>query len=1063
MPELSLSLLGPFQAWTANGIPRPFRTLKERALLSYLVVENDRSHRRETLADLFWPDRLEGIARNSLRQALYGLRQGIGEAGFDAIFKVTTDEVWANPGEQIWLDLVAFEIHLKAVQQHNHTPGAPCAYCLQHLRDAAEIYRGNFLEDVTLEKNQEFEEWAALRREQYARLHLQALNALVGEYERMGNYLQAAAYARRQITYDGLDEALYCRLMTLLARAGQISAALEEYENCRRKLSEALGRDVDKNTAMLAAQIRESRFEAGPSISRAITNNLPEQLTPFIGREMELSQITDALESPASRLISLVGLGGVGKTRLAIQAARLNLRLFPDGVFFISLDSLPSAGRLTELIGLVIGLVPGAQQEMSNLLIEYLRPRHILFVLDDFDHRLGGKEQLLEVLQQAPSVKILLTSRERLRFQAEYLVELNGLPFPAIEPEPENFQKIKAQALRSDAIRLLFERASRVRSGSIGGRKFVSGPAGENDSLLPADDHQDLESALRICQLVDGLPLGIELAASWARDYTFAQIAEEVQLNLEFLQNTFEDLPERHRSLRASFEHSWDLLSESEREVFSKLAVFPGSFSGKAAQDVAGAAQPWLVQLEDKSLVRVDTSYPRAAFGRYALHPLLKQYARQKLHQYSRRIEDLARRQHAQFFCAFLKERELGLKGFCQAEALGEVEAELDNIHAAWDWAVEHKAFDFIEQACFGMLFFLEARSRWREGEALFRGALYSLQNSSANGSADRILACLSAGLGWFCCRLTRFQEAEELLQNSLRILDEQEEDFIRIFAHFALGWLYTWMSRFPDAWLHLTTCLSIAEHAGDGWGIAWSREILAEIAFESGKTGFIETPFIETLALFERAGELRGSSRALNYLGNIALTQERYGEARAYFEKLLATSEKLGDVWGAAGGYSKLGQLSAAQGAYEQAWRLHQKSLAMLQKMGDQRRTAYTMRELGEVAAALGRRAEAEGFFQQALEIAAGAQSTPLIQDILTGIAAVMFRGAQKELAAELLSLVFSEPIGDKLTANRAARLHQAMQERLPAEQLERARARSSQTTLQNAAGQLLFAGIKL
>ena len=157
--------------------------------------------------------------------------------------------------------------------------------------------------------------------------------------------------------------------------------------------------------------------------------------------------------------------------------------------------------------------------------------------------------------------------------------------------------------------------------------------------------------------------LGIELAASWAHEYTFEQIAEEVQRNLEFLHTSVIDVPVRHRSLWACFEHSWDLLSESEREVFSKLAVFPGSFSGKAAQEVAGAAQPWLVRLEDKSLVRADTSYPRAAYGRYALHPLLKQYARQKLHQYSRKIEDQARQQHAQYFCSFLKAREMDLKG----------------------------------------------------------------------------------------------------------------------------------------------------------------------------------------------------------------------------------------------------------------------------------------------------------------------------------------------------------------------------------------------------------------
>jgi tetratricopeptide (TPR) repeat protein len=278
-------------------------------------------------------------------------------------------------------------------------------------------------------------------------------------------------------------------------------------------------------------------------------------------------------------------------------------------------------------------------------------------------------------------------------------------------------------------------------------------------------------------------------------------------------------------------------------------------------------------------------------------------------------------------------------------------------------------------------------------------------------------------------------------------------------------------MSRFNEAWLHLSTSLSLSERAGDGWGLAWSREFLAEIAFESGQTGFNQEPFLETLALFERVGEQRGSSRALNYLGNIALAQEHFAEARTYFEKLLANVEKLGDVWGAAGGYSKLGQLAAAREDYEQARRLHQRSLAMLQKMGDQRRTAYAMRELGEVAAMLNKPTEAADFFQQALEIASRTQSTPLIQDVLTGIATVMFRGTQKEEAAELLSLVLTEPIGDKLTASRASRLWETMKASLPTQILERVRAHSgaqsgahsTRNSLVERVDQLLKKGIQL
>ncbi len=1057
MTHLSLSLLGPFQAWTAEGVLQPFRTLKERALLAYLAVESGELHRRETLAEMFWPDRSEGVARNNLRQALYGIRQGIGDTAFDQIFVVTNDEVRINLSDQVWLDMAAYAIHLKAVQLHNHEHSESCPYCIQNLRDAVEIYRGNFLEDVILEKNQEFQEWVAIQREQYFRMQSQSLEALVDAYEQAGNYAQAIIYARRLVQLDDLRESLYRKLMTLLAKSGQTSAAMEEYETCRRKLKEGLGTDPDAKTVALIEQIRAGNFDTGTATARPIFHNLPEQLTPFIGREMELVQISKALENPAYRMVSLVGLGGVGKTRLAIQAAYMNMRLFPDGVYFIPLDTIQSSGPLCDVIGRVIGLVPGAQQDTTQLLLDYLRPMQILLVLDDFEHFLERKEQLLEILKYAPYVKILLTTRERLRFQAECLIELQGLSYPKGLTKGADFRLIETQAVRSDAVRLLFERASRVRASQWLSRSPASYLADVGNNALSIEEQEEIGSALRICQLVEGLPLGIELAAGWAHEYTFVQIEEEVRRNLEFLQSTMQDLPERHRSLQASFEHSWDLLTESECEVFSKLAVFPGTFSGRAAQEVAGAAHPWLIHLEDKSLVR------REGVGRYALHPLLRQYAGQKLRQYSRKIGDMAQQQHAQFFCTLLKDRELDLRGFRQPEVLDELELELENIGTAWDWAVEHHAYHLIERASIGMLFFLEERSRWQEGEARFRSALAALPDDDNDEATQRIRAYLCAGLGWFCCRITRFQEAEKYLKLGLQISEEQEIAFIRLFSHFSLGFLYTWMSRFDEAWLHLSTSRSLSEKSGDGWGLAWSREMLAEITFESGKTGFDDGPFLETLALFERAGELRGSSRALNYLGNIAMARGRYTDARSYFEKLLANVEKLGDIWGAAGGYSKLGQLASARGEYEQAWRLHQRSLAMLLKTGDQRRTAYAMRELGEVAAALDKRAEAARFFQRALEIAARAQSLSLIQDILTGIAGVQFQGSEKERAVALLSVVLQAPIGDQLTANRASRLWEDMKAGMPAEQFEQAQANSNQRSIQDAVDRFLLEGIHL
>jgi len=892
MTNLSLSLLGSFQAWTGNGQQHTFRTIKERALLAYLAVEHERRHSREELAMFLWPDRSEGVARNNLRQALYGLRQAVGEVNFEQIFSVTAHELQIVQPQKFWVDVVAFQVHLKAFQAHRKIQPEPCAYCLQHLHDAVELYRGSFLEDILLETNYDFQDWATCHREQYHRLQMQALESLVDIYESMRDNAQAVLFMLRLVEMDAENESQYRRLMRLMAHSGHFNAALEQYEICRRQ-AKRQGRQPEQETAALAEQIQLGRFSIPSSHRIEPQHNLPEQLTTFVGREMELAWLARALENPLQRLVSVVGPGGVGKTRLVIQAVLMNIGLFPDGAFYIPLASIPSIDFLVDFISRQIGLSFSGEEDARATLFEYLRMKRLLLVFDNFEHLLEGRELLLELLQIAPFIKALVTSREQLHTQAEFLMELEGLPYLTEGEQvslPSNFSRVSTPAMY-----LLLERAGRVRQEIA---------ASSVDGIVASiNDPSELEGALKICRLVSGLPLGIELAASWARDFSLAHIAEEIQSSLEFLQSSLQDLPDRHRSLRASFEYSWDLLTESEQEVFGKLSVFPGSFTAAAAHAVTGAGFPWLLRLIDKSLVR------RFSYGRYDLHPLLRQFGGQKLRQFSRRIGDQIHQRHAQYFCAFLSERCSSLKSAAQVEALQEVEVELENIRAAWEWAVEHQAFDLLQGAAEAFFYFNETRSRWREGADLFGKAVsYLMDSNAAAGLHRHTLAYLLACQGWFSCRLTRFEQANDQVQESLRLLEGANASFERNVAHFVLGFLYVWMGWFEEAWLHLKMSLRLAEQISDSWSAAWSKELLAEIAFESGQTGLLLNPFLDALNSFEEIGDRRGICRSLNYLGNIALAAERFQEAQGYFEKIQSHLEQIGDIWGSAGAYNKLG-----------------------------------------------------------------------------------------------------------------------------------------------------------
>ncbi len=1024
MADFSLALLGPFQAWTASGTQQPFRTLKERALLAYLAVEYGQVHRREVLAQLFWPDRQESVARNNLRQALYGIRQAISEETFDSLFTVTMDDIQFTVNDHIWFDIAAFDVHLRAVSLHGHERPSSCPHCTQHLRDAVEVYRGDFLADFMLEKNYLFQDWVQRRREQYFQSQTNALSILIQAFEAGGEYSQAAAYAQRYVQLQPLDEEGVRQCMRLLTRAGRHQAAIEQYTALQDRLAQRAALP-EQQTTDLAEQIRGGSFSSEQSID--LLHNLPQYLTPFFGREMDLAQIARAIETPSYRLISLTGAGGVGKTRLAVHAALSNQGAFIDGVVFVPLETVDTPEALIASISEAVGLVTGGQDDLRASLFNYLRHKHMLVVLDNFEHLLNHKAFLLELLQAAPFVKMLVTSRERLNYQAEFVVELNGLPFPGRDA-PEAVYTTGQQGERTQryaAVRLFFDRASRVRPQTFEGFET------DGVELEPGM----MEAAVRICQVVDGLPLGIELAAGLAREYKLDEIASEIQRSIDFLQTSFEDIPARMRSLRATFEHSWDLLSESEREVFCKLSVFQGSFTAEAAGQVAGAALPWLVQLEDKSLIR------RAGFGRYDLHPLLRQFARQKLRQYSRRIEDQALQQHANFFCSFLKETGRDVRGGRQAEALDLVADEIENIRAGWTWAYQHRSVQLLDDAAFGLFLYKESRSLWREGHENFRLAIEAF-GAPGNLAEKRTLSYLLACQGWFCCRLTRFDHSEALLNQSLALLAEVPPGSAHTLPHFALGFLNIWQGKFVEAMKHISTCLSYASQFGDAWATAWGREMMAEMAFESGRTGFSQEPFMETLALFERIGEQRGIGRVLNYLGNIALAQGKTVEARGFYERMLTSMQRIGDVWGAASAYSKLGKLALLTNEYEHAWILLQQGLTLVQKTGDLRRTAYAVGELGEAACALSRVDEAEEHFRRALETAAQTRNLPLALDLLTGISASLIRMEQFVRAESVISLVQGNCNLDPVTAARVKQMQELLgmqqQPELPDEEVQ-------------------------
>jgi DNA-binding SARP family transcriptional activator len=372
-----------------------------------------------------WGDVPEAEARGSLRTALTNLRKLVGPH-----LDINGETLSFNRHSSYWLDVELFQTALATagLLPHKSSKGQtaevlkPSEVFLAPLHQVVELYRGDFLEGFVVREALNFEEWLFSQRERLRQQVTQALLNLAKEHMARGEYAAGLDYTGRLLALESWREEGHRQMMLLLAKSGQRSAALAQYETCRRNLAEALDVEPSAETQTLYARLKAA---AAPP-----PHNPPPQPTPFVGREAELARIANYLETPACHLVTLVGLGGVGKTRLALQSATANLELFQDGVFFVSLAAVDSVEALVAHIAAALNFSPGGPLEPKVQLLNYLRSKEMLLVLDNFEQLLpvpargkqDGADWAVEILAAAPRLKIVTTSRERLNLQEEWVL-----------------------------------------------------------------------------------------------------------------------------------------------------------------------------------------------------------------------------------------------------------------------------------------------------------------------------------------------------------------------------------------------------------------------------------------------------------------------------------------------------------------------------------------------------------------------------------------------------------------------------------------------------------------
>ena len=435
MHHLSLALLGSPQLVLAQLGQIVLPNRKALALLTYLAVEAPAAQSRETLLGLLWPELPDAEARNNLRVTWARLRQRLGDdtPGVPPLLHSTRLDLQIKADGDVWFDLREFNALVRACDQHQHPQRDQCAACQERLAQAAALYRGEFLAGFALDGCPEFEAWVFVQRERAHMQVLKLLSELACFHETHNQPSQAETYTRQQLALDPLQEAAHRRLMRLLLHQGRRAAALAQFAICRDALAVELGLEPEHETTALYAQLKA---HIPPTVSSIpwpmVDTTLPDYLTPFIGRETELAAIGERLRAGHERLITLVGPGGIGKTRLAQQVAAAYGSMFRDGVHFVPLAQTPAVELIPAAIVEALGLsFVASQRSPVEQLIEMLAGRQLLLVLDNLEHLIDGAALLLQLVQGAPQLVLLVTTRERLHLQAEDLFELDGLPTPA--------------------------------------------------------------------------------------------------------------------------------------------------------------------------------------------------------------------------------------------------------------------------------------------------------------------------------------------------------------------------------------------------------------------------------------------------------------------------------------------------------------------------------------------------------------------------------------------------------------------------------------------------------
>ena len=782
-------------------------------------------------------------------------------------------------------------------------------------------------------------------------------------------------------------------------------------------------RQQEAEAAAAAAAVQGNALPLTRMDLRSQVHNLPRLSTPFIGREQEISELILLLDDPDTVLVTITGPGGMGKTRLGLRVAEALTHKFANGVYFVPLAGLEAPEHIVTAIAESLRLNFAERQSPREQVLNYLEGKEMLLVLDNFEHLMDGVDLVQDIVSECAGVRLLVTSRIKLNLRGENLYTIAGIDYEADTLE---------QARLLPAVQLFEQSARRSQPG------------------FDVTNH-NLPAIVDVCSVVQGMPLAIELAAAWVEMLDVAEISQEISQSLDFLETELRDMPERHRSVRAVFDYSWQLLSEEERTIFTHLSVFRGGFNRHAAQQVSQAGLRQLAGLVNKSLMR------RHGDGRYEVHEVLRQYAEEELAK-DPVARDVVLDRHMHYYAEFLSHQEKHLKGGRQQEAARAVEREQQNIRLAWQRALTVGDFDAVRNSLESLNRFYDMMTFFEEGEHAFRGAVTALRPQAQTPEQQLVVGQLLARQGWFTRRLKTAEESRQITQQSLDMLHIINERAETAFPLNTLGCLARDERDHQEAMGLVGESLEVYRETGDQWGIGFTLFGLGDSAREMDDFDTAKRYLEESAQVCKAIGDLNGVAWAYVRLGQVAIRQDRYEAARTHFLESLSVARKMGvGSWVLFEGLQRLGWLEWRYlDDYAVAIDHLEEAHTIIRERGHRQQHASIHIDLGLVNASRDDLRSALRHFREAYRLNTGGESTREDVRLVVAVAhplALSPASSQENqvLAVEWLACAVHHPAITHDIKSLADETLSAMHSVLPAVMYDAALARGQNTELRS------------